>query len=55
MRLLLIAALCLPVSAAHAQASLHWQMWHAIRKAAPQTTGKPPAEIPDRARDGGQR
>lgn len=53
MRLLLIAALCLPVSA-HAQAWFQHDAARAIRKAAPQTTGKPPAELPDRARDGGQ-
>lgn len=45
MRLLLIAALCLPVSAAHAQAWGHWQGWHAMHRCHP--AGKPPAKQPE--------
>ena len=41
MRLILIAALCLAVSPANAQAWKHWEASQAIRQAAPTKAGKP--------------
>jgi Tfp pilus assembly protein PilV len=58
-RLILVAALSIAVSGAHAQSWLHWQAQHAMErqtaKHKAQESGKPPVSIRYRANQRGQR